>query len=96
MFFHHLNTDKRLRDTDLAQGIDADETEELTSQLLVTQVEFADVILMNKTDLLQAEDMKTVQATLKKLNPRARVIPCLYSQVCISGSRIPRAVPSVA
>ena len=82
MFFHYLNTDKRLRDTELAEGVEADETEELTSQLLVNQVEFADVILMNKTDLLPPEDMSTVLATLKTLNPRARIIPCSFSQVC--------------
>ena len=84
MFFQHLHSDKRLRDTVLAEGVEADETQELTSQLLVTQVEFADVVLLNKTDLLGDDDLKTVEATLAKLNPSARLIRCSFSQVFLS------------
>lgn len=81
MFFKHLHSAKRLRDSELGDGVETDETEELTSQLLVNQVEFADVILLNKTDLLEQVDMLSVKDTLEMLNPSARVIPCSFSQV---------------
>ena len=50
-------------------------------QLLIDQIEFANVILLNKIDLLKAHDGATVEdqindikAMLSKLNPRATVI----------------------
>jgi G3E family GTPase len=42
--------------------------------LLVDQVEFANVIVLNKTDLATPEMLGTLEATLRKLNPGARVI----------------------
>lgn len=37
------------------------------------QVAFADVILLNKTDLVSAEELAEVEATLRQLNPYARI-----------------------
>lgn len=44
------------------------------ADLLVDQVEFADVLLLNKTDLVSESAVGTVEATLRRLNPRARVL----------------------
>ncbi|MFB8282446.1 GTP-binding protein [Nocardia colli] len=44
------------------------------ADLLVDQVEFADVLLVNKTDLVGAAAAGAVEATVRKLNPRARVL----------------------
>ncbi|MGV9822724.1 GTP-binding protein [Nocardia xishanensis] len=44
------------------------------ADLLVDQVEFADVLLINKTDLVSANAAGTVEATVRRLNPRARVL----------------------
>ncbi|MGW4636466.1 GTP-binding protein [Nocardia sp. NPDC004415] len=44
------------------------------ADLLVDQVEFADVLLINKTDLVSANAAATVEATVRRLNPRARVL----------------------
>ncbi|UTH74541.1 GTP-binding protein [Chromobacterium sp. IIBBL 290-4] len=39
--------------------------------LLIEQVEFCDVIVLNKTDLANAEQLAELQAILRSLNPRA-------------------------
>lgn len=44
------------------------------ADLLVDQVEFADVLLVNKTDLVGAAAAGAVEATVRKLNPRAHVV----------------------
>ncbi|MGW4326584.1 GTP-binding protein [Nocardia sp. NPDC004573] len=44
------------------------------ADLLVDQVEFADVVLVNKTDLVGAAAVGAVEATVRRLNPRARVL----------------------
>jgi G3E family GTPase len=43
--------------------------------LLVEQVEFCDVLLISKTDLVSEADLDTLTATLRLLNPEARIIP---------------------
>jgi G3E family GTPase len=49
--------------------------------LLVDQVEFADVLLLNKTDLVGAEELQDIKRLLTRLNPRAEMIECQFSQV---------------
>jgi len=49
--------------------------------LLINQVEFANVILLNKTDLVTDEEMMTVHATVQKLNPLAKVLKTKYSYI---------------
>ncbi|WP_423358342.1 zinc metallochaperone GTPase ZigA [Pseudomonas citronellolis] len=50
-----------------------DEDERTVVDLLVDQVEFCDVIVLNKMDLIGAEDRDHLLAILKGLNPRARI-----------------------
>lgn len=58
----------------LDRGITPVEGDERTvSDLLVDQIEFADVILLNKTDLVSEREAARLEATLWRLNPSARV-----------------------
>lgn len=47
----------------------------------VEQVAFADRLLVNKTDLVDAATLAIVKSRLKALNPAAKQIECQYSQV---------------
>ena len=49
--------------------------------LLVDQIEFANVLLLNKVDLGSQEDARRLQALLGRLNPMAEVITCTHCQV---------------
>ncbi|QNK61761.1 GTP-binding protein [Pedobacter sp. PAMC26386] len=49
--------------------------------LLTDQIEFANVIILNKTDLVSADDLKLLKAVVRKLNPSAKQIDASFSQV---------------
>ena len=51
------------------------------ADLLVDQVEFADVLLMSKTDLVKKGDVKRLQAILRSLNTHAKIIPVANGKV---------------
>jgi len=49
--------------------------------LLVDQIEFADVIVINKIDLLEEKESARLEAILKRLNPDAKIVKALKGQV---------------
>ncbi|MYV59093.1 GTP-binding protein, partial [Streptomyces sp. SID4931] len=64
------------------RGLDQYEDDERTvSDLLMDQVEFADVIVLNKLDLVDAATAGRLRATLSRLNPAARVVPAVRGRV---------------
>ncbi len=64
------------------RGIGLDETDDRTvDDLLVEQVEFADVLIINKADRVSAEELGALQALLKKLNPDADQIVTEHGRV---------------
>lgn len=52
--------------------------------LLTDQIEFANVILLNKTDLISEADLKLIRAVIRKLNPSAKQIETSFSKVDLS------------
>lgn len=64
------------------RGETAGETDERTVvDLLVEQVEFADVIILNKADLVSAGDMQQLIGIIKTFNTRARIIVSMFGKV---------------
>jgi len=49
--------------------------------LLTDQIEFANVIILNKTDLVSQEALGVLKASIQKLNPKAKIIESNYSKV---------------
>jgi G3E family GTPase len=49
--------------------------------LLTDQIEFANVIILNKTDLISMEDLKLLTAVIRKLNPGARLIETSFGKI---------------
>ncbi len=49
--------------------------------LLTDQIEFANVIILNKTDLVDADTLGFLKAAIQKLNPDARIIHSEFSKV---------------
>ncbi len=61
-------------------GLDDEDTRDIV-QLLVDQVEFANVIVISKADLVIADDLAYLRAILAKLNPKAKLIEADHGQV---------------
>ena len=70
-FLTHLRRGKSLASQSIEATPDDDRT---VADLLVDQVEFADLILITKTDLVDAAETERVIATVRAMNPRARVV----------------------
>jgi G3E family GTPase len=69
---------KNLQETGESLG---EEDERSVADLLVDQVEFADVLLISKTDLIEQPDLERLTAILKTLNTHARIIPIANGDV---------------
>lgn len=54
------------------------------SDLLIDQVEFANVILLNKTDLVSEDQLNELESALHKLNPDAKLIRTEQSKIDIN------------
>lgn len=52
--------------------------------LLTDQIEFANVIIINKADLVTQSDLEELKAIIKSLNPEAQIITTTQSQVALS------------
>ncbi|WP_411076041.1 GTP-binding protein [Streptomyces sp. cmx-4-7] len=64
------------------RGLDQYEEDGRTvSDLLMDQIEFADVLVLNKLDLVGADDALRLRAALTRLNPAARVVTAVRGQV---------------
>ncbi|MFT6905845.1 MAG: G3E family GTPase [Oleiphilaceae bacterium] len=79
-FLNDYETANTLQDTGESLGED---DERSVADLLVDQVEFADVILLSKTDLADSADVDRLTAILRILNTTAKIIPIENGRVAI-------------
>ena len=60
-----------------------EDDERSVADLLVDQVEFADILLISKTDLVEASEVSRLKAILKTLNTHAQIIPISLGKIDI-------------
>ena len=65
---------------DRGEALD-EEDERTVTDLLIDQIEFADVIVLNKLDLVSREKALEVEAVIKALNPGAKLLPATHCDV---------------
>ncbi|WP_434420167.1 GTP-binding protein [Nannocystis pusilla] len=79
-FLAHYRSPDSLQAHGLAVG---EGDERLLVDLLVEQVEFADVLVINKTDLVDAEALGRLRALLRRLNPAAIVLAAEQGRIAV-------------
>ena len=77
-FLKDYDDAKYLQDTGESLGED---DERSVADLLVDQVEFSDVILISKIDLVDQSDLHKLKGILRSLNTTAKIIPITKGQV---------------
>ena len=80
-FLHDYSTTEQLVDRGQAVG---EEDERSIVDLLSDQIDFADVILVNKTDLISSEELHEVHGMIRALNPKAEIHDTVNSQIPLS------------
>lgn len=93
-FCEHLSSTGRLKDIDLGEDTgSSNDPQDFKCHLLMKQIEFVDVMLLNSTDLLEGFPIAIVQKTLKQLNPRANVVEFSYHRYFYELSHVLRNYP---
>ncbi|SCW84191.1 CobW/HypB/UreG, nucleotide-binding domain [Paenibacillus tianmuensis] len=68
-FWHDYSSGESLLERQQAVG--ADDTRDVVD-LLISQIEFCDVLILNKCDLVEEEELNELEGVLRKLQPRAK------------------------
>jgi G3E family GTPase len=77
-FFNDFGTSELLVDRKLT---DMEGDYRTIVNLLTDQIEFANVIILNKTDLVDAKTVGLLKASIQKLNPSAKIITSNFGKV---------------
>ena len=77
-FFKDFGSPETLMDRDLT---DMEGDYRTIVNLLTDQIEFANVIVLNKTDLVSKDSLLMLRAIIEKLNPTAEIITSEFSKV---------------
>lgn len=75
----------RLRD-EFAEGTDLTKGnlgEDDLASLVIQQVEFCNIILLNKADEVSADELVRIKAILRQIQPKAAIVSCNYGDVPI-------------
>lgn len=77
-FYKDFGSAEKLADRNMTD----DATDKRTIvNLLTDQIEFANVILLNKVDLVSENDIRVLKALISKLNPRAKIYKTLFGEL---------------
>ncbi|RUS47052.1 GTP-binding protein [Cohnella sp. AR92] len=77
-FWHDFSSGESLLER--RQAVGEDDTREVVD-LLIDQIEFCDVLLLNKCDLIEEKELLELEELLRKLQPRAKLIRTVKGRV---------------
>ena len=77
-FFNDFGSADKLVDRQLT---DIEDDFRTIVNLLTDQIEFANVIILNKVDLVKKDDIGVLRSAIKKLNPSARIIESSFCKI---------------
>ena len=77
-FFNDFGSPETLEDRELT---DIEGDDRTIVNLLTDQVEFANVIVLNKIDMVSEEHLGILRGTLQKLNPGAQIVETNFSEI---------------
>eukprot|EP00929_Paragymnodinium_shiwhaense_P091686 TRINITY_DN51591_c0_g1_i1.p1 TRINITY_DN51591_c0_g1~~TRINITY_DN51591_c0_g1_i1.p1 ORF type:complete len:502 (+),score=138.15 TRINITY_DN51591_c0_g1_i1:130-1635(+) len=80
-FWEDLVSIQRLRDRHAK--VDEDDDRNI-SQLLIDQIEFSDLVLLNKADLVSEAQMQSLRTAVRSLNVHCEVLECTRGRVPVS------------
>ncbi|TBL70115.1 GTP-binding protein [Paenibacillus thalictri] len=77
-FWHDYSSGETLLER--SQAVGTDDTREVVD-LLIDQIEFCDVLILNKCDMVRESDLDELEGVLRALQPRAKLIRSVNGQV---------------
>jgi G3E family GTPase len=77
-FWHDFSSGESLMDRQQQAG--KDDTREVVD-LLLDQIEFCDVLILNKCDMVSEEELGRLEGVLRKLQPSAKIIRAVHGNV---------------
>ena len=77
-FERDFGTPEKLKDRGQEVG---DEDDRTIVDLLVDQIDFADIILLNKIDTVSDESKAQIISGIRALNPKAELVECCYGKI---------------
>lgn len=80
-FVNDMYSEDLLKDRD--QGV-SEEDKRSISDLLIDQIEFCDVLILNKVDLVEEKDLAQLEIILRKLQAAAKFIKTRFADVAIN------------
>ncbi|QKS69861.1 GTP-binding protein [Paenalkalicoccus suaedae] len=77
-FWHDYESGDSLLDRE--QSLGEDDTRKV-ADLLIDQIEFCNVLVLNKTDMIEPQQLRKLEGVLRKLQPEAEVIRTNYGKI---------------
>lgn len=80
-FYKELASIEKVKESVFKDHGELEEIEIPLAQLFIDQIEFANVVVLNKVDLMEEEKIKEIREVIMKLNPNAEVITSTYGDI---------------
>jgi G3E family GTPase len=81
-FLPNLNSIKTLKEKYGKDVVEKEDDRTITN-LLIDQIEFSNVILINKIELIKKEELEKIKSMIQILNPSAEIYTCSFSKIPI-------------